>query len=116
LNDDVKALLEQGKIEMGHARALLVCEGTLQSELGQVVASKTLTVRETEKLVKKHTTVKQEISDKPVNDKLFAMEDELTKKLGTKVSLSQTKNGKGKLVINFDQDDKLQEILSIFQS
>jgi len=116
LNDDVKTLLEQGHIEMGHARALLVCEGALQSELGQIVASKKLTVRETEKLVKKHTTEKREVNDKPINEKLFAMEDELTKKLGTKVSLSQTKNGKGKLVINFDQDDKLQEILSIFQS
>ena len=52
LNEDVQILLEHGDLEMGHARALLVCEGHLQSELAKVVVSKALTVRETEKLVK----------------------------------------------------------------
>ena len=116
LNQDVQMLLEHGDIEMGHARALLVCEGALQSELGQMVASKALTVRETEKLVKKSMMVKPDVSVEPVDDVLLVMESELTKKLGTKVSLSQAKNGKGKLVINFDANDKLQEILSLFQS
>ena len=60
--------------------------------------------------------VKPDVSAEPVDDVLLVMESELTKKLGTKVSLSQAKNGKGKLVINFDENDKLQEILSLFQS
>ena len=54
LNDDVKLLVEHGDIEMGHARALLALEGDTQSETAQVVSGKGLTVRDTEKLVKKH--------------------------------------------------------------
>jgi len=53
LNDEVKTFLENGDIEMGHARALLALEGELQTSAAQTVATKELTVRETEGLNKK---------------------------------------------------------------
>ena len=59
LNEDVQILLEHGDLEMGHARALLVCEGQLQSDLAKTVVSKVLSVRETEKLVKQAQTPKK---------------------------------------------------------
>ncbi|MFQ3337935.1 MAG: ParB family chromosome partitioning protein, partial [Colwellia sp.] len=52
LNEEVKTLLENGDIEMGHARALLALESDVQTSAAQTVATKELTVRETESLIK----------------------------------------------------------------
>ena len=116
LNNNVQMLLERGDIEMGHARALLPLIDHKQLEVANIVIEKQLSVRDTEKLVKKQTIEKPKSPVKQVNEELVEIENKLTNRLGTKVSLSQTKNGKGKLVINFEESDKLQEILSIFQS
>jgi len=116
LNNNVQILLERGDIEMGHARALLPLIDLKQLEIANIVIEKQLSVRDTEKLVKKQTIEKPKLPAKQVNEELVEIENKLTSRLGTKVSLSQTKNGKGKLVINFEESDKLQEILSIFQS
>jgi ParB family chromosome partitioning protein len=116
LNEDVKLLLEHGDIDMGHARALLSCNDGVQSEIAKVVVAKSLTVRETEKLVKKELTPKVPAEGKKVDDKVIAIEGLLSEKLGTSVSLSQSKNGKGRLVINFDASDKLQEIITFFEA
>lgn len=116
LNKDVKLFIEQGLIEMGHARSLLSLSEEKQLEIAKIVIDKQLSVRETEKLVKKENTPKADPKVKKVNDKLVAIEGQLSEKLGTNVSLSQTKNGKGKLVINFDKSDKLQEILKLLES
>lgn len=116
LNQAVKLFIEQGDIEMGHARALLALTEGRQLELAKVVIAKQLSVRDTEKLVKKENTPKPESKINKVDDKLVAIEGQLTEKLGTSVSLSQGKNGKGKLVINFKENDKLQEILALLES
>jgi len=116
LNGDVQLLLEHGDIEMGHARALLPLNEDQQVEIANIVVDKQLSVRDTEKLVKKYSIDKKASSAKKNNENLMAIEGFLTQQLGTKVSLSQAKNGKGKLVINFDQNDKLQEILSLLKS
>jgi len=116
LNEEVKLLLEHGDIEMGHARALLSLTEEKQLEIAKLTIDKGLNVRETEKLVKKELAPKLAPKSKKLDDKLIAIEGILAEKLGTSVSLSQTKNGKGKLVISFDQSDKLEEILNHFQS
>jgi len=116
LNGDVQLLLEHGDIEMGHARALLPLSESKQVEIANIVVEKQLSVRDTEKLAKKRSIEKPASPAKKSNENLMAIEGFLTQQLGTKVSLSQTKNGKGKLVINFDQNDKLQEILSLLKS
>ncbi|USH02473.1 ParB/RepB/Spo0J family partition protein [Grimontia kaedaensis] len=109
----VKKLLSGRQLEMGHARALLALEGDAQIEAALVSVNKKLTVRQTEALVKKLLTPAVEKTPEPVSSKLAAVQDRLTDKLGTSVSLSQGKSGSGKLVISFDQNEKLMQILAI---
>lgn len=101
LNDDVKILLEHGDIEMGHARALLSCDIDKQSDLAKVVVAKSLTVRETERLVKKTlnpTPVKDPL---PPCDKTEKIINILQDKFGFVVTAKTGKKGSGKLVIDY---------------
>ena len=116
LNDAVKLFIEQGDIEMGHARALLPLVNEKQLIIAKTVIEKQLSVRDTEKLVKNELADKPTVKAKEIDQNLVVIEEKLAERLGTKVSLSQTKNGKGKLVINFDKSDKLEEILTLLES
>ncbi|OEE65445.1 chromosome partitioning protein ParB [Enterovibrio norvegicus FF-33] len=109
----VKKLLSGRQLEMGHARALLALEGESQIEAALASVNKKLTVRQTEALVKKLLSPVVEKITEPLSDQILAVQDRLMNKLGTKVSLSQGKGGSGKLVINFDQNEKLMQILAI---
>jgi len=102
LNSEVKTFLENGDIEMGHARALLALDDELQAEIAGIVASKELTVRETEALIKK---IQNPSEKKPVKEKdqaSVSIEHELADKVGLKVAVNHNKKGKGKLVISYD--------------
>ena len=115
LNTDVKELLEKSVIDMGHARALLSCSGSLQSELAKVVASKSLTVRETERLVKKSlnpTVVKEAPA---IGDKEELLIKALQDKLGLSVTAKTGKKGAGKLVINYNELADLDLLMSIIK-
>ena len=112
LNTAVKTLLENGDIEMGHARALLALEGDIQTSAAQTVASKELTVRATENLIKK---IQNPIAEKEKVDKTIEtidMEQALADKIGAKVAISHNNKGKGKLVIAYENLAKLEEILA----
>ncbi len=101
LNDEVKTFLENGDIEMGHARALLALDDSLQAEAARTVATKELNVRETEALIKK---IQNPSEEKPVKEKdqvSATIEQDLADKLGLKVAVSHNKKGKGKLVISY---------------
>jgi ParB family chromosome partitioning protein len=118
LNPDVKDLVDQGALEMGHARALLGLKAELQSEAASQVARKGLSVRETEALVRR-LTEKGGDRVRPSHD-IPAEEDpdvrrllgELTDRLGAKVALQQRPGGKGKLVISYNSLDELEGILA----
>ncbi len=112
LNDDVKTYLENGDIEMGHARALLALEGDIQASAAQTVATKELTVRETESLIKK---IQNPVAEKDKVEKAIEtidLEQDLAEKLGAKVAINHNKKGKGKLVISYTNLEKLEEILA----
>ena len=112
LNEEVKTFLENGDIEMGHARALLALEGDIQTSAAQTVAAKELTVRETEGLIKK---IQNPVAEKEQVEKAIEtinMEQGLADKLGAKVAINHNKKGKGKLVINYANLAKLEEILA----
>jgi ParB family chromosome partitioning protein len=112
LNPDVKALLENGDIEMGHARALLGLNGKDQSDMAAVVASKGLTVRQTEALVRQHGTKMPSDDVKPQADAdVIRLERMLGDRLGARVSIQHNAKGKGKLVINYTSLDELDGIL-----
>ncbi len=113
LNAEVKTLVEQKKLEMGHARALLALEGEQQVEIAQQVAKKQLTVRQTEQLVKKCFDLpppEPEIS--PKNEEAQRISQKLSEILGAKVSIIHSKSGKSKVTISLDESDKLEQLIA----
>jgi ParB family chromosome partitioning protein len=115
LNSDVKQLLELGDIEMGHARALLSCSGQLQSDLAKVVAEKSLTVRETERLVKKSLNPPQIKEPPALGNKEELLINALQDKLGLSATAKTGKKGAGKLVINYNELTDLDALISIIK-
>jgi ParB family chromosome partitioning protein len=120
LADDVKTLVEQRQLEMGHARALLgLTAPRQQSEVGALVARKGLSVRETEALVRRMLSRKDEDrGSEPVPRKdpnVDRLERDLAGKLGAKVQLQQGTRGRGKLVISYNSLDELDGILEHIQ-
>ncbi|WP_296050224.1 ParB/RepB/Spo0J family partition protein [uncultured Alteromonas sp.] len=112
LNDDVKLLVEHGDIEMGHARALLALAGESQSDAAQIVSGKALTVRDTEKLVRKILEPAEPKPPKEIDPDVKSLVNKLSDNLGARVSIDHNAKGKGKLVINFNDLDQLDGILS----
>lgn len=117
LNADVKILLENGDLEMGHARALLGLSDQAQSQAADQVVAKGLTVRQTEALVRAHEQ-KQSASaavPAPADPDVERLERLLGERLGASVSIRHNAKGKGKLVINYTSLDELDGILSHMQ-
>jgi ParB family chromosome partitioning protein len=116
LNEDVKTLLEHGDIEMGHARALLALEDDLQSNTARTVVAKDLTVRETEALIKKIQAPEKIIEEKEKDPDTKNLEQNLSEKFGSQVTISHNKKGKGKLVISYTNLEELDGIVARFRS
>ena len=112
LHDEVKTFLENGDIEMGHARALLSLDNDLQAEAAGIVATKELTVRETEALIKKIQNPENKKTTTEKDQDSINIEKNLTDKLGLKVSVSHNKKGKGKLVISYSKIAELENLLT----
>jgi ParB family chromosome partitioning protein len=117
LNDDVKDFLHHGKLEMGHARALLGLKGPSQSAAAAKVVSRGLSVRETEKLVRRlqQEGAEDETSParKPAPDpNVRRLQEDLTDRLGARVQIQQGAKGTGKLVIAYNSLDELDGILA----
>ncbi len=113
LAEPVKRMLENGDLEMGHARALLALEGEQQVKVAQHVAAKGLSVRETERLVK-HTLEQPQgkaKAEKKEDPDIRRLELDLGDKLGAKVAIQHGSQGKGKLVIAYNSLDELDGIL-----
>lgn len=114
LSAGVQELLNDVKINMGHARALLsLTDPSMQLEVANLVVDKKLSVRDTENLVRSilKGTTKQKTKKQPEDPDIKRLEDSLTQKLGARVSIKHTKSGKGKLVIAYTNADELQGIL-----
>ena len=111
LSEDVKVLLEQGDIEMGHARALLSCEDELQLALAKVVVAKSLTVRKTELLVKNALTPKPIKEPSLPCEKTEHIIKTFRHKLGLSVTAKTGKKNSGQLVINYSSLDELEELM-----
>ncbi|MBO9491286.1 ParB/RepB/Spo0J family partition protein [Endozoicomonas sp. G2_1] len=116
LNPEVKTLLEHGDLEMGHARALLTLENDLQTNTARIVVAKELTVRETETLVKKALEPATEKVEKVKDPDTKALEQNLSEKLGSQITISHNKKGKGKMVISYTSLDELDGIVARFRS
>lgn len=122
---EVKDYLETAQIEMGHARALLGLKGTQQVEAARQVVSHGLSVRETEKLVRR-LQLEDEEGDEGVESPVAPrreprkepdpdvrrLQDDLAERLGARVLIQQGNQGKGKLVIAYNSLDELDGILA----
>jgi ParB family chromosome partitioning protein len=112
LSSVAQELLESGRIEMGHARALLTIEESLQKALAEEIASKQLSVREVERLVARQGgSRKQKQTQRKRDPNTIKLEKEISDALGARVGISHNKKGAGKLVINFKNLDQLQGML-----
>jgi ParB family transcriptional regulator, chromosome partitioning protein len=113
LNDDVRKLLDEGRLDMGHARALLALEGRAQSQAAQQVIRRELSVRETESLVRrlleKPGAAKRNRST--IDPDVRALQQKLSDKLGAKVRIQHNRRGKGKLTIEFGSLEELDGVL-----
>lgn len=106
----VQDLLMEGRIDMGHARALLGLNAAMQIELAHLVAHKGLSVRQTEQLVKHREKSAHKKPAKPDRD-LIRLQEELSEKLGATVSIKPGKRGSGKLVIHYAGLDELDSLI-----
>lgn len=111
LSTPVQELMMQGKIEMGHGRAILSLAPAQQIKIANLIAQKQLSVRETEKLVNQieHPVTKK--TKKPDRD-LLRLQEDVSERLGAEVAIKPKKNGQGNIVIHYTSLDQLDDILS----
>lgn len=115
LGKEERGLLEAGKISVGHAKVLLsVDEPTRRLRLAKQVVREELSVRQLEQLLKKGENVpRRTLREK--DPEIRALEDDLQRHFGTKVSLTY-KKGAGKIAIEYYSDEELERLLEMFRS
>ena len=113
LHKDVKLLLENGDLEMGHARALLVLEGASQVAAAKEVVNRGLSVRQTEALVKGVQSPKSSKGNQnnAQDPNISRLQNDLSETLGVPVAFNHSTNGRGKLTIKYNSLDELDGIL-----
>lgn len=111
LSHGARQLLEHGKIEMGHARALLGLPVEKQDWAAKEVYSQGLTVRQTEALVKQYLNPAKKPTTVKKSSDIARLEEDLSETLGTKVTVQDNK-GKGRVVIEYQSLDILDGIIA----
>jgi ParB family chromosome partitioning protein len=106
----VQKLMMQGKIDMGHGRALLALPSAKQSEVANLVVQKQLSVRETEILVHRieHPSTKKHLKR---DRDLLRLQEEVSAKLGAQVTIKPGKKNSGNVVIHYSNLEQLDGIL-----
>lgn len=114
LEADVREKLERHDIDVGHARALLAIKGRRQSKAAREVVAKSLTVRQTESLVRRVLAEKKEVAGKasPPSADVAGLERRLGEMLGAAVKIDHKSSGKGNLTIRYTSLDELDGILA----
>lgn len=109
----VQAMVMEGVLEMGHARALLSLDGARQVEAAKRTAARGLSVRETESLAQQllkggFTTSRK----KKVNRDIARLEEETAGKIGTTVEIKTGKKGTGRLIVHYSSYEHLDELIA----
>jgi ParB family chromosome partitioning protein len=112
LKEPVKKLLNKGSIEMGHARSLLPLDEESQIFVANEVIKRSLSVRQTEALVKKvlNPKPKKVLDIDPFIQDLSAT---LSKKLNSKIEIKNIDN-KGRIIIHYKSKSELNDIVKHF--
>ena len=118
LNEKVQQMVIDDMIQTGHARALLGIEDLeKQYNMAQKVFDEKLSVRETEKLVKKVQKEKEEVEKTKMDKQLEIVYQDLEEKmkqiLGTKVSINAKDENKGKIEIEYYNKEDLDRLIDM---
>ena len=110
---EIKRLLDEHKLDMGHARALATLPEKRAVALAREAAEKRWSVRELEEAVRRLDAVSSGVAKKPAarDPNIAALERELAEKLAARVSVAHAHNGRGKVVIHYHSLDELEGIL-----
>ena len=119
LNADVKTYVDHSQLEMGHARALLGLKGPAQSTAAKQVVAGGLSVRETERLVRRlqqtDESPPEPATKQEPDPNVRRLQDDLADRLGARVQIQQGVRGTGKLVIAYNSLEELDGILAHIQ-
>ena len=123
LDERVREMIIQDKIKSGHARALLgVSDGDEQYKLAVMIFDNSMSVRETEKMVKKFLAHKKkpvkEVTEKDTHPELIYKdyEEKLKSVIGTKVNINNKGKGKGKIEIEYFSADEFDRIMTMMMA
>ncbi|MGA9342738.1 MAG: ParB/RepB/Spo0J family partition protein [Rhodanobacteraceae bacterium] len=109
---EIRRLLDDGQIEMGHARALATLPPARAIALAREAASNQWTVRELERAASRAQTAPHIRKSARIRDPdIEALEQELAAKLGAPVTVNHARSGRGRLVIRYHSLDELDGIL-----
>ena len=114
LSQGVQSMLEEGRLEMGHARALLPLPENMQVKTAEDVLRSKLSVRQTETLVKRllsDNSKRDQGSDQKDPD-VSRLEAKLSDRLGASVQIKPKSGGKGHIVIEYGSLDILDGIVA----
>ncbi len=107
----VQELMMSGRLDMGHGRALLSVDAAKQIELGQDIAQRQLSVRQSETLVAKAQRDRAEPRAKKRSRDTERLEDELADLLGASVRIAANGKGAGHITVKFSSLDQLDGIV-----
>ncbi|MCU4357907.1 ParB/RepB/Spo0J family partition protein [Acinetobacter ursingii] len=113
LDDAIKNLMQEGQLDMGHARAILALKARDQMAVAKIVIEKSLSVRQTEQLVREWNEPKQDKPQAVISPDIEQLTQKLSERFGANVKIDHNKQGKGKLVIHYHSLDELDGILNI---
>ena len=116
LHDDVKQALNEGQMDMGHARALLSLSPKQQPVIAKKIIQGQLTVRETEALVKDILNPKAPTQSQEIDYDRLRLNQHLSEQLGAVVKIKGSSKGKGSIEIFFHNEEELQALIVQFQS
>ena len=113
LDDAIKNLMQEGQLDMGHARAILALKAKDQMAVAKIVIEKSLSVRQTEQLVREWNEPKQDKPQAVISPDIEQLTQKLSERFGANVKIDHNKQRKGKLVIHYHSLDELDGILNI---
>ena len=110
----VQGYLQDGKLDMGHARALLALDPRRQQEAGRKIVEENLSVREAEELVNRllHPAPPAARKTAKITDRdVQRLAEEISEKLGTTVEIRTGRKGSGKLIVSYTSNEHLGNLL-----
>lgn len=116
LHDDVKQALNEGQMDMGHARALLSLSPKQQPVIAKKIIQGQLTVRQTEALVKDILNPKAPTQSQEIDYDRLRLNQHLSEQLGAVVKIKGSSKGKGSIEIFFHNEEELQALIAQFPS